>query len=519
MNELDVSFTVEVKNTGVQLDDQPKESAPVAVKVYQPGVQLEYPALDWLPKAISRDAFVQLKSYLLYKENGIWKEALAHMGRIHFFELLEVSQEKGFCMNAPDPKAADNCRDLYFEEEDHTEIFERPNDPALFNCSIKNTYYVHARSQKPQKEETIAVISGDQGSYGFLRSFANINQGGRDSIKGELPVYTPVPIPAEKVPHPAGRPKKQIYTDNRVTVPRDVDENRIADGGWRTQGNVLIKDPVNPQDDDDNQLPGDGYPGDGLSNYEEYRGFLTDGNLIRTNTRNKDLFINNPNGFNLQTFRAALSGGAGKSKAGVDVHEIRKSDYVDNQTREINFNYNPRLHYVPPPDEELRAQKGLWLIDGREQKDKPKLLGQTYTAEERFKDINTPPNWVAGIAVFTHSIRRYAPRVGVNAEGLITHVATHELGHGIAMWHHGDRILASNGLQSGNVNCIMRYDNVFPDNIHEAFGSIFCDHPGGTGTNALNPCEVPVCYGDATRGDCIHQFRISCRTIDFPRTR
>jgi hypothetical protein len=161
----------------------------------------------------------------------------------------------------------------------------------------------------------------------------------------------------------------------------------------------------------------------------------------------------------------------------------------------------------------------LWLIDGGDDKESPKLLCQTYTTEKQFTDINTPPNWVAGMAVFTRSIRKYAPRVGVNADALITHVATHELGHGIAMWHHGDAILALHGLQSGNVNCIMRYGNVLPVNIREALGIIFCDHRRGTGNNALTPCQIPVCYGDATRGDCIHQFRISCRTIDFPKKR
>jgi hypothetical protein len=517
--ELSVTFNVEVKNTGVQLDDEPRKSQPLTITVFQPGVQLEYPPLDWVPKWIAVDRVpLKLKSYLLYKENGTWKEALAHMGRIHFFELLNVSQEKGICMNLPTPDIAARCRDLTLDDEDpQMEVFERPNDPGPFNCDGGN-YYLHARSQKPKKEETVIILSEDQGSYGFLRSFANINKGGKDSIKGELPVYEPVPIPENRVAHPSGRKKAHNYLDNRVTIPRDVDENRISDGGWRTRGNVLMKDPINPQDDDDSELPGDGYPGDGLSNYEEYRGFLVDGDLIRTSIRSKDLFIYNPHGLNLGIFKAALTRGAGRDAVGVDVHEIRKSDYVDNETREINFNYNPQLHYLPVPGEPLRVQKGLWLIDGKKLDEAPGLLGQTYTAEERFKNINTPPNWVRGMAIFTDHIRRYAPRAGVNVGGLIIHVTTHELGHGIAMWHHGDSLLELNGLQSGDVNCIMRYDNIIPFNNPEPFGVIFCNDRRGTGNNGLPDCKVPVCYGDAApkRGDCIHQFRISCRTINFP---
>jgi hypothetical protein len=436
------------------------------------------------------------------------------MGRIHFFELLDVSREKGICMNWETPDRAMSCRDLSLDEDDpDREVFQRPTDPGPFNCGGAK-YYVHARSQKPKKVETVIILSEDQGSYGFLRSFANINKGGKDSIKGELPVYIPVPIPAEKVTHPSGRPKKHIYRDNRVTIPRDVDENRIADGGWRTQGNVLIRDPINPRGDDDNQLPGDGYPGDGLSNYEEYRGFLVSGNFIRTNIRNKDLFIYNPGGFSLANFRAALSdpNGAGR----VSVHQIRESDYVDNNTREINFNYNPQLHYLPVLFEPLRVQKGLRIINGVRNDERPGLLGFTASADPRFNNILTPPNWVLAIVIFPDNIRRYAPRVGVDVDDKIIQVVSHELGHGISMWHHGNTFFQTHGLQSGDVSCIMRYDNVPPVNIHEPIGTIFCNNRLGTGNNAIIPCFVPVCYGSPTRGDCIHQFRISCRTIFFP---
>jgi hypothetical protein len=301
-----------------------------------------------------------------------------------------------------------------------------------------------------------------------------------------------------------------------VTVPRDVDENRIADGGWRTQGNVLIKDPANPRDDDDNQLPGDGYPGDGLSNYEEYRGFKVQGFFIRTSIRNKDLFIHNPAGFFLANFRAALSdpGGTGR----VSVHQIEEDEYVDNNFRQINFNYNPQLHYLPVPSEPPRIQKGLRVLNGVKFEEKPSLLGFTAWEDPEFKSFNTPPNWVKAVVIFPDNIRRYSQRVGIDVEDKIIQVVSHELGHGISMWHHGETLRQKNGLQSGDVDCIMRYDNVLPFNTPEALGTIFCKDPRGTGNNALSSCEIPACYGNAApgRGDCIHQFRISCRTVHFP---
>jgi hypothetical protein len=512
-SEFSVYITTRVKNTGVQIDDiEPPPSDSMAIKIFRPGVQLEYPSLDWLPKW---NNVVELKSYLLYNDGGTWKPALAHMARIHFFELLNVSHEKGIAMNWPLPGTADACRDYAMDDFDpNMEVFQRPIDPPGFICDGAK-HWLHTRSQKPTKVETVTVLSFDQGGYGFLRSFANINHGGADSIKGETPVYEPVPIPPEQVAHPSGRPKKTIYTDNRVTIPRDVDENKIADGGWRTNGNVLIKDPVNPRDDNDNQLPGDGYDGDGLSNYEEYRGFLVQGDFIRTNIFHKDLFINNADSLNLTSFRNALTAANGGK---VDVHEIRKSDYVDNTTREINFNYNPQLHYMPVGSEPLRAQKGLWMIDGEQDANKPGLLGHTFSTEERFATVNTPPNWVAGIIVYSTSIKNFSERFSLDASTKLAQVVAHELGHGISMYHHGEEIRALHGLQSGDMNCIMRYDNVPLFNTGEAIGQIFCTSPKGTANNALVPCDPPDCYGDAEkgRGDCIHQFRISCRTINFP---
>lgn len=507
-----VELEVRVSNTGVQINDLPQTSNPVSIKIYRPGVQLAYPPLDWLPL---EDNNITLQSSLLYHDNGTWKPALAHMGRIHFFELLGVSREKGVCMNDPTPDKAHTCRDLLLQEGAATEVFERPGDPGPFLCE-GNRYYLHARSQKPARAQTITVYSEDFGAYGMLRSFANINGGGRDSIRGERPVYVPVPVPAIEVQHPLGRAKRHLYTDNRVTVPRDVDENRIADGGWRTQGGAAISDPANPRDDNDNQLPGDGYPGDGLSNYQEYRGFFSMGNFIRTSNRNKDLFIHNPDALPLAGFRAALSdpGGVGR----VSVHQVTAAEYRDNRTREVNFNYNPQLHYLPVLFEPLRVQKGLRLISRPpERGDLASFLGFTYPVEARFLAVQTPPNWVLSVVVYPLNVRRHALRVGVRPDDLLAVTVAHELGHAISMYHHGEDYVM-NGLQSGHMDCFMRYSNVAPDNFPEPLGTLFCNHANATGNNLLVPCAVPVCYGAPARGrgDCLHQFRISCRTIFFP---
>jgi hypothetical protein len=426
---------------------------------------------------------------------------------------LNVSTEKGIAMNFPVPSKSNQCRDLLLKKEEQIEVFER-NNPPMPDCAEEG-YFVHARSQKPQKEETVTVYSEDFGSYGFLRSFANINKGGHDSIEGESPVYEPVPVPDALVKHPKGR-KRITHLDNRVTVPRDVDENRIADNGWRSNGGTLASDPLDPRDDNDAQPAGDGYPGDGLSNYEEYRGFVVKGKHLRTDPGfDKDLFIFNPDNLNLVPFQRAIRD--------LQIHQIDLDEYVNNLRREINFNYNPKLHYVPPliPNtpfqEPVRIQKGIFIVE-RTAGEESDVDGATFPEPDGVGKGGDPPNWIRRIEINTDVIAREARKIGIFPATLLIGLrAAHELGHSVNMYHHGDDVNVKGGLQSGNEDCIMRYDNIRP-HLPEAVGENFCDHPAGIRYNSFVPCDPPACFGSASRGrgNCIHQIRISCRTLLYP---
>jgi hypothetical protein len=517
-NKLTVSITSKVANTkkddgtAVQFDDGEKTSDPVSFEIFKPGVRLEYPPLDWVPE---HGNSVDLKSSLLHFENGEWKEALAHMGRIHFFELLNVSREKGICMNDPVLNKANDCRDLLLNEDDHTEVFTRSGDPSPFSCpnnKDRTNFYLHARSQKPQKEETVTVHSEDFGSYGFLRSFANINKGGRDSIKGELPVYEPVPVPDNEVKHPKGRARIK-YKDNRVTVPRDVDENHIPDGGWLTTGSVRVEDPVDPQKDDDNQPVGDGFKGDGLSNYEEYRGFMVKGQHVRTHTTYKDLFIYNPGKLVLETFELAASE---EDDNGIETHEINEVEYINNATREVNFNFNPKLHPVaivnkvatPAP-----VQKGLYLHKGTKREN---YLGKTES--ELGKEELSPPNWTKSVNVYADAIKDFCKNKKISFNKKLMQVTAHELCHALNVYHHGDNGMNNkHSLRSGSVRCIMRYDNEDPvvqGLKPERIGDNLCRTTSGNGYNS-NDAQFGNCA--AKRGRCFFKLRVSGVDASYPK--
>ena len=284
---IEVKIKVKVMNLGGERHDPDKESKVFTLYIYQPGVKLSHPDLTWLPE---EDNSLDLKSELMYKEGGKWLPALSHMCRIHYFELMNVSTEKGVCLNAPVPKDADQCRDLQLKNEDEHEAWDDAKASST-KCDTKGLYQ-QARTKRPEKEYSITIHSRDFGSYGFLRSFANVNK--KTSLEGK-PVYYSIPWMKTDVAHPKGRKKKTEYPDNRVSIPHDIDENRIADGGWVITGGGLVDDPANNNEDEDDTPTGDSFKGDGLSTYEEYRGFkVLDGDDIvhtRTSYLKKDIFI------------------------------------------------------------------------------------------------------------------------------------------------------------------------------------------------------------------------------------
>ncbi|MDX1479977.1 MAG: hypothetical protein R3301_19855, partial [Saprospiraceae bacterium] len=109
----------------------------------------------------------------------------------------------------------------------------------------------------------------------------------------------------------------------------------------------------------------------------------------------------------------------------------------------------------------------------------------------------------------------------------------HEIGHAVNTYHHGEAknkdYDQAQGPRSGDVTCIMRYDNLknvfqcmgLPEVVigrkkgrPEPVGTIFCTTSSGTGYNAGGQC-----FGDcaAGRGKCKEQFRVSGRSASYPK--
>jgi len=479
-DKIEVTVSVIVSNPEkIQFKDKDSDPGEKKLVIYRPGVQLDYPPLAWLPE---EDNSVDLKSRLVYRDGGKWNPSLAHMCRIHFFEVT-ASHEPGKCMNDPVMKEANKCIDLSVKEEKDHEAF----NPEKGDCK---DLYKEARSKKPVKEYSMTVYSHDWGAYGSLVSFANINKHNAAAQRGELPQYQSVPWQKgdAAIAHPDGREKKSLYTDNRVQVPRDVDENFIADDGWSVTGGKKIKDPVDNSIDKDAKPKADG-EGDGLTAYEEYRGFrVEDGSHVRTDPETKDIFLTNKNGLDISVFEGVTK---------LDVHTITADQYNGDKSRVVNFN-------ASTPAGKTIQQCGLYLVD---RNPGPNLLGLADGGP-------APPNWTWRCSVDKTKLGVWSAAFTppLNAATKEAQTVAHELSHGCNTYHHGEGP-GIPGHRSGNVDCIMRYDN-FVVGAPEAIGSTFCNSPKGTGTNANG---AGFGNADKGRGNCEAQPRISARDPKYPK--
>ena len=541
---IDVTIELKVFNPKGREDPEKSIVTEKVLRIYRPGIRLNYPDITWLPEEKND---VELKSELVYSSAGKWLPAFDHMCRVQYFELIYVSNEKGICMNYPPPDKADVCLDLQLKSGENLEVFAAPL-PEKGKCSLSDQF-MQARTGKPVKEFTIKAYSLDYGSWGFMRSFANINYGVAKAEKGyvekgidkKAPYYQPVAWKTDEILHPLGmnnRAKAKEYKDNRVSIPYDVDENRVADNGWVSAGGNKKDDPlfvindaapdakairdakrtgadIVPKNDSEEMPIGDGFRGDGLGSYEEYRGFKVmldkKETHIRTDYELKDIFICNENEFELDLYR---------SVSGLGVHEINKKQFNSVTARLINFNNTARTHVVD--------QCGLYLFNAGSH---DKLLGIAVT------NTGSPstPNFTKEVKIFKDKVLAECDKFNLDKKKKMQAVVAHELLHGNNVCHHGEGNESAekshdveHGLRSGEIECVMHYDNSGNNRdinyIPEPIGSMLCGSRAGTGYNTpenkarqdadggINSKKF-MWFGTALegRGNCVKQIRVSGR--------
>ena len=348
------------------------------------------------------------------------------------FTLFDVSREKGWAMNAGDKD--DDSLDLEFVEG--LDGFLAPEEtPDGWELEANRT----------MTSATVTIKANDYGAWGKLKCEVNVD--------GEW------------------WPCKSEDGKDYVTIPYDEDENKIADF-WEEQKGIAGDAAA-----DDDETPEGREPGDGFSNYEEYRGFQIEGVWRGTDPTEKDLFIHNASN------REEITSGIREfeTKSGLTVHEIN-ADEIDRASRIVNFNRGIK-QAVSRNDE---GQAGVIVV-----------VQELDDACGRAKS-DPHSDAVLGGPNITQLVM-------VDPSCVYGSTVVHELGHAVNLWHPGGRYLfeecgprlaAGMGTPyAGPMNNYMRYDYadkyIGPDNrcykypSHlEVVPSAFVNSPGGTGMNA-----------------------------------
>ncbi|TAK18107.1 MAG: hypothetical protein EPO35_01680 [Acidobacteria bacterium] len=378
-------------------------------------------------------------------------ESLGATGKFRF-TLSDVSREPGVTMNS----GIGTSLDLRFSG----------TQPGAMTEATQTADGYTIETTASATSASVSITALDYGAWGRLKAEVNVDGEWYDCLA------------------PDGA--------TTVTLPLDADGNHIWDT-WEKNSGIAGR----PANEDVEDVPVGGSKGDGLSNFEEYRGFMVQGDWVTTDPKTKELFI-----FDETTLGLGLT-----YKTGLMLYQIEQSEM--SRARVVNFNRGRST---------LGPQKALHL---KEAELDPGTLGITNPR------VGTP-NQVSEILLdFWQLMAESAPNA-------IESTVAHEIGHGLSIDHHGDWSERScrlgpkglyapwGGVLSGDRTCVMSYSGAnyytswdgkcYTYPWPSSFGTEYCTVKTGTGLNSgarrmEDGRALPV-SGDATMGNCVSQMRV-----------
>jgi hypothetical protein len=290
------------------------------------------------------------------------------------WELVDTSREPGIAINYPRlPPGGSDGYDLQFQPL-AKQTGEGANLQRITSAVIENG------------TDRARIIPFDWGGWSVLKVTAKVRNG----------------------PEVVGRYKGS--SEDNVRLPKRSADSFIADSWKRDSG---AKGADDADDDDspmgDGQKP-DGFNGDGLTLYEEYRGWYEQGAHRSGSPKVKDYFVYNEAGETGRDGERLL-----RAKSGLAVHELLASEF-DRQTRVINRNHAKGPHVVD--------QHGVWMK-------------YDFANEEGISIANGGPGTPGAISYIGIAPELWDVNTPYHAAQRGSVVA-HELLHAVNVKHHGE---------------------------------------------------------------------------------
>jgi len=339
-----------------------------------------------------------------------------------------------------------------------------------------------------------------------------------------------------------------------VSIPFDKNNNHLADA-WE-KGLGIFDKGYSPEWDDEAET-GNKHNGDGITLYEEYRGVVARDKFKRLDPKKKELFIINKIGPLIRPGLRLL-----ERAADIKVVELSSSEIRDDKI--VNFNSKAfhggdqtaircvKHSFLEPDatDKQNGAKSNLvmglleakTMIDGSPVVRSPKDAIEYRVNEERLGEAlhllkNVPHELAHGCGVKHHGADvelkwKIAKHFAVgHDEMVVVDMNGNNILNTIFQPADDDDIAETNGAATGNVRCLMTYDDDYEyimakkvigvettkytftitpyrvkkrtDSKKEFLQTIFCTNQTGTEWNGNGKLS-----GDAANGNCLSQFQI-----------
>ncbi|NTX51515.1 hypothetical protein [Myxococcus sp. CA039A] len=302
---------------------------------------------------------------------------------------LTSSRVPGIAGNSPLPGQANSDFDLVMNQAPGT----------VLALSQMGDLQIGTTPDGQHQTATVEVLARDWGAYGKIEAGAIMEDG-----TAVVAVLSAADETELRIPQRA--PNSNIAISWR---------NRTGTGG---QGD---------SDDNESVPAGDGNNGDGLTLYEEYRGFWEQGKHVEGNPSKKDFFVHvDPTSMGVSPASAVAKKGVAlfEAASGLTVHHLDRGEFEPPQSgtdfslnrRVVNFNHDNVNHRV---DQHLVVLTAVRTPDGN-----------SHARRSNTNALGTPKVF-SRIEIAEQALKQ------LSQQQLIRDVA-HELGHSLNVYHHGE---------------------------------------------------------------------------------